>query len=501
MQIFAAEEKVARRELSQLTTDGFDNFVSKLGLNNNNALSAGTYEFNLVTRNRIKLEAAYRGSWVVGQVVDVVAEDMTRAGVNVTTSESDGAIPKKLQKAMIRLQIWNSLQLLIKWGRLYGGAIAVIQIDGQKMDTPLNLDRVGKGQFKGLVVFDRWQLNPDLFNLIKSGPNLGLPEYYDIVNNPAQLSPDAKTATGEIKVHHSRCIRYIGIDLPYFQAITEMMWGESVLERLWDRLISFDDATMNAANLVGRANLRTVGIDGLREILAAGGQAQAGLEAQFEMMRLLQVNEGLTLIDKNDTFATTSYTFAGLSDMMLQFGQQLSGASNIPLLRLFSQSPAGLNADGESDIRMYYDSINAQQKSKLTNPFEVVLKVMYRSEFGDAPPDDLDFNFVPLWQMDETDKANNGKTNAETIIGAYESGLTNRECSLKELKQTSSNTGLFSNITDEDIKEAANMADEPPLPDGDPNAADPAKEPSDKPVKSLDAKPSVVKRLKKWWSL
>lgn len=42
------------------TVDGFDNFISRLGLNNDNALSAGTYEFNLVTRNRILLEAAYR---------------------------------------------------------------------------------------------------------------------------------------------------------------------------------------------------------------------------------------------------------------------------------------------------------------------------------------------------------------------------------------------------------------------------------------------------------
>lgn len=494
MKVFAAEGKAAAR---LLTADGFDNFVSRLGLNNDNSLSAGTYEFNLVTRNRIKLEAAYRGSWIVGAVVDSVAEDMTRAGIEVTTNEDKSADLKDLYNAMSRLQIWNSISNNIKWGRLYGGSLGVLQIKGQDLATPLNLDTIAKDQFQGVIVFDRWQLNPVMTPVIDSGPDMGLPKLYQIVNNPMSMDPTAATATGQITVHHSRVIRYTGIDLPYFQAITEMMWGESILERLWDRLISFDSVTMSTANLVERANNRTVKVEGLREIIAAGGAAQKGLESQFEMMRSMQTNEGMTLLDKNDEFATTNYTFGGLSDVMLQFGQQLAGASGIPLVRLFGQSPAGLSATGEADIRMYYDNINAQQEAKLRNAFEILLKVMWRSTFGKPSPKDMEFTFVPLWQMSAMDKATIAKTNAETIIGAYEGGLTDRETSLKELRQSSGDTGLFSNITDEAIKEAE--GEEPPMPDApgvvDPNAPeiDPSKE--KEPVKNLDAKPKWYKRL------
>jgi phage-related protein (TIGR01555 family) len=503
MAVFREEAKVSR---AALTLDGFDNFISRLGLNNDNTLSAGTYEFNLVTRNRIKLEAAYRGSWVVGAVVDSVAEDMTRAGIDVSTNEADEDI-KDLQNAISRLQVWQSICLLSKWGRLYGGAIGVLQIEGQKLDTPLNLDTVGQDQFRGLVIFDRWQLNPILNDVIDSGPEMGLPKYYDIVNNPVSVEPNSPTATGQIRVHHSRCIRYTGIDLPFFQAITEMMWGESILERLWDRLISFDNATMSSASLIDRANLRTVGIEGLREIIAAGGEAQAGLVAMFEMMRSMQVNEGLTLIDKNDTFTSTAYSFAGLSDMMLQFGQQLAGASGIPLVRLFGQSPAGLSATGESDLRMYYDNINAQQEAKLRNGWEILLKVLWRSTFGKPAPKDLEFSFTPLWQMSATDKANNAKTQAETVIGAFEAGLTDRASSLKELRQSSGDTGIFSNISDEQIAEAE--LDEPPMPEDpaqDPNAEKPAPlpgeaDPEKEPVKNLDAKPiSAIGKMKRWLS-
>lgn len=509
--ITVPKSKVSLQQMTEIfssaaTTDGFDNFITKLGLNNDNTLSAGIYEFNLITRNRILLEAAYRGSWIVGAIVDSVAEDMTRSGVTITTNEAEENL-QELKNAQSRLQIWNSLSLLVKWGRLYGGSLGVLQIKGQDLRTPINLDTISKDQFQGIVVYDRWQLNPVVQDLIDSGPEMGLPKYYDIVNDPrstsggnagAPLNNDPNSGIGQIRVHHSRVIRMTGIDLPYFQAITEIMWGESVLEQLWDRLIAFDSATMSSANLIERASLRTVSVEGLRQIIAAGGAAQAGLISQFEMMRSMQMNEGLTLIDKQDMLETTSYTFAGLSDMMLQFGQQLAGAGKIPLIRLFGQAPPGLNSNGESDIRMYYDSINAQQESKLRNGVELVLKVLWRSTFGKPAPKDLQFNFTPLWQMSATEKVTNAKMTAETIIGAFEAALTDKGTAMKELRQSSSDTGIFSNITDEAITEAEE--EPPPMPETEGSSEEPLNPEAGKikkPIPSLDEKKSFFDRFKR----
>lgn len=480
--------------------DGFENFSSRLGLNqyNGNTLSQGFYDFNLVTNNRTQLEAAYRGSWIVGQMIDTVANDMVRAGVNISTSEGESDI-KDLLSAMSRLKIWQSLGDGVRWGRLYGGAIGVVQIKGQSLSSPIDLDTIDKDQFQGIAIYDRWQLNPVLMEVIDAGPDMGLPKYYQIVNNLNSVQPSDPTPTGELTVHHSRIIRFIGDPLPFFQAITNMMWGESVLERMWDRLISFDTVTMSTANLVDRANLRTVSIDGLRQIVSAGGPAQAGLEAQFEMMRRFQTNEGITLLDKEDAFQSTAYSFAGLDAVLLQFGQQLSGSSQIPLVKLFGQSPAGLSATGESDLRMYYDNINAQQEGKLRNGVELILKVLWRSTYGRPAPKDMEFTFAPLWQTSAMDKAVIAKSNAETIIGAYEAGLTDKSTSMKELRQSSGDTGLFNNITDEDIAEAEEDDENPPMPlelEGDPNAAPaPKQEEPKEPVKNLD---SAYTKIKRW---
>lgn len=443
---------------SRPTVDGYSNFVSRVGLNNDNTLSAGDYQFNQVTRNRIQLEAAYRGSWITGQVIDAYAEDMTRAGIDITTNDGEENL-EDLNASITQKRIWTSLASTIKWGRLYGGAIAYIQIEGQDPSTPLDVETVAKGQFQGLIVYDRWQVNPVATPSINSGPDMGLPVYYQIVNNPTGLDTAAPSASGEFRIHHSRVIRFIGIELPYWQAIVEQMWGESVLERLWDRLIAFDNVTMSTANLVDRANLRTVSIEGLRQIIAAGGSALDGLYAQFDMMRAFQTNQGLTLLDAQDKSDTTSYSFSGLPETILQFGQQLSGACQIPLVRLFGQSPVGLGATGEADIRMYYDSINAQQEARLRNPMHTVLQVMWRSTFGYAAPIDLKFKFTSLWQLTEADKANNKKVETETIIGAYESTLLTKAGAMKDMREIG-----FTNITDEDIADAEAQADEPPMP-------------------------------------
>lgn len=503
MTVYRAEAQIQKQRAQDLfkTVDGFDNFVSRIGLRNDNALSASTYTFDLTTRNRLKLEAAYRGSWVAGVVVDAIAEDMSRAGVDIQVAKDDGDI-RKIFNAVSRLQINQSLCEVVQWGRLYGGSIGVIQIKGQSLSSPLDVSTIAKGQFQGIVVFDRWMLNPVIQEPIDSGPDMGLPKYYDIVNAPDEMSPSYKpTSIDGKRVHYTRCIRGRGIKLPYFQAITEMMWDESVLERLWDRLISFDNATMSSASLIDRANLRTVKINMLREILAAGGEAANGLYAQFDMMRELQVNEGLTLLDKEDDFASTAYSFAGLSDMMLQFGQQLAGATGIPLVRLFGQSPAGLNSTGESDMRMYYDNINAKQESSLRNPWETLLKVLWRSELGKDAPDDMTFTFKPLWQMSATDKANNAKTTTETILGAFDSGVTSRKTTLTELRDASADTGVFANITDEEIDEAD--AEEPPMPDAPPGAEAGAAKPGEEPPAPKTPVPAVkvpsLDAATPWW--
>jgi uncharacterized protein len=441
----------AQSPVATKTGDSFQNLVARVGLGTNNQNSASEYGFSPVSRNRVQLEFVYRSSWIAGQAVDTVAQDMTREWVEIKGDVDPNNI-EKLNKATTRLKLRNAITDAIKWARLYGGCLAVLMIDGQKPETPLKLDTISEGQFKGLLVLDRWVVQPSLTELIEElGPDIGKPKFYDVI-------ADAQ-AMVKMRIHHSRVVRLEGVDLPYWQRIAENGWGQSVLERLWDRLIPYDSTTAGAAQLVYKAHLRTYKVDGLREIIAVGGKAFEGLVKQIEMIRTFQSNEGITLMDGKDEFEAHQYTFSGLSDLMMQFGQQISGALGIPLVRLFGQSPAGLSSTGESDIRNYYDNIAQEQEATLRDGLLKVYGALYRSELGEEPPENFDIEFRPLWQLSDKEKADMAQTVTTAVTGAYEAQIIDRSTALKELRQSAQVTGVFTNITDEDITEAEN---EPP---------------------------------------
>ncbi len=430
------------------TDDSFQNFGLRLGLAADNALADSDYQPSYLSRNRFRLESMYRGSWLVGAAVDSVAEDMTRAGI-----EYLGDLPPEdieaLGRAERTLQIWQRLLDVLKWSRLYGGALAFMAIDGQDATTPLRVETVTRGQFRGLIVFDRWQVQPSLGDLIdEPGSEYGLPRYYDV------LTRDGTLKEGALRMHHSRVLRVDGVTLPYQQKFAENYWGQSVIERVYDRLLAYDSATLGAAQLTYKAHLRTMKIEGLRQLIATGGAAYEAMVKQIDLIRKYQSAEGLTLLDADDDFETHTYTFAGLSDLLLQFGQQFSGALGIPLVRLFGQSPAGLNSTGDSDWENYYNNVSAQQEAHLRYPMTRLLPVMSQSVLGKPLPDGFDFRFASLWQMKETERATVAEAITRTIAGAVDTGLVSRATALKELRQQAERSGVWTNITDEEITDA-----------------------------------------------
>lgn len=442
--------------LLKFTADSFQNFAARVGLGAGSQHDQSTYSANYLSRNRLLVESMYRSSWVVGQVVDVVADDMTREGINMRGLQSPEDA-EEINQELDRLQVWDKLNKTIKWSRLYGGAIAVMMIDGQNVSTPLNINTVAKDQFKGLIVLDRWMVVPSLEDLVTEyGPYYGMPKYYDVITDSVGLCNQ--------KIHYSRVIRMDGVELPYWQAIAENLWGQSVIERLEDRLTIFDSATLGAGQLVYKAHLRTYKVKGLREIIAKGGRIYDALVKQIQQIRQWQSNEGMTLMDAEDTFETHQYSFTGLDNLLMQFGQQIAGATGIPLVRLFGQSPAGFSATGESDLSNYYDNINQQQEGRMRTPLQTLLAVVSLSKLGKALPDSFKFDFASLWQIDEKVKAEVANTVAQAVTTVEESGLISRKTALKELRQSSEVTGIFSHITDEEI-EAAD--DDPPPPKGE----------------------------------
>lgn len=428
------------------TVDSFQNFGLNLGMGTDNALADSTYGFNPISRQRTLLEWIHRGSWLGGVAVDLVADDMTRAGVEfgsvIKPDQGD-----RMHANAVSLAIWDGINDTVKWGRLYGGSLAVLQIEGQPLDTPLRVETVGRGMFRGLLSLDRWMVEPSLTDLVtEMGPSLGMPKFYTV-------NADAPAFRNQ-RIHHTRVIRLEGTRLPWNQRIGENLWGLSVYERLYDRMIAFDSASQGAAQLVYKSSIRTYKVNQMRQLIGGDAQAQMMLSKYVEMMRRFQGVEGVTLIDSEDDFVMSSNNgFAGIGDALAQFGQQISGALQIPLVRLFGQSPGGLNSSGSSDLVTYYDGIKHQQERWLKTGVDRIYRCIAAS-MGIPLPPEFAVRFRPLWQLNDNEKTTAAQQLTGAIVQAFDSGVVSRGTALRELKQGATVNGAWSNITDEEIEDA-----------------------------------------------
>ena len=441
------KKKTTRQAAVRHFADGLSNPLLRVGQWTPNTAQASRYVPQLKTLNRQELEWAYQSSWMCGLAVDVLAEDMTREGVDIKCDSPETI--DAINAAMDDLRVWDSICDAIKWSRLYGGAIAVMLINGQDVSSPLTA--IPRGAFRGLAVFDRWQLDQSEPEYVQElGPDFGKPAYYTVLQGNSELAADWKN------IHYSRVIRFEGRRLPFQLRQSYQGWGASVLEPLLDLVKAYDLATNGASQLLSKAYLRYYKVEGLRDILT-NSMAREGFLKQMDIMREFQGIEGLTLGDTSDDFQTLTYTFTGIPEIMLQIGQQVSGAIGVPLVRLFGQSPVGFNSTGESDLRIYYDNVKHDQDTDLRPGLKRILNALHESATGAKPCSGFGFEFRSLWQMTNEQKAAAAQSMSASIISALQADAISTSVALKELRKLSDVVGIFSSITDEDIAAADEM--------------------------------------------
>ncbi len=428
--------------------DAFSNPSFGLGFGSMSPVQGTQYPLTRMTQNYALINSLYRTNWVVQNVVNTVPEDMCREwfkvkGVGPEHMESLGRLQTKTR---LRQRILEGLE----WGRLYGGAIGVILIKGQDgiLDTPLDPGSIMPGSFAGLYILDRWTgCYPDM-GLVSdmSDPDFGLPKFYNITG------PELNIVA---RVHHSRVIRFIGRELPYIERIAEMWWGESEIEALYHDLTEHDNVKANMAALTFRANVDTMEMQNLDQILSVGNsEMQRRFWNAMSAQNILRSNYGTRVINKGDALHNTQYNFTGLEGVYNSMCLALCGASHIPATKLFGRAPAGLNATGDGDLKNYYDYIDTQRESKLRPVLEKLLPVMAMSCWGQAP-DDLEVTFPPLWTPTAREIADITKLKAEAIVSTFQSGLLDADTAQKELKALAEETGMFGSITDAEMERGA----------------------------------------------
>ena len=436
-----AREAREKRARSLNAMDGYGNMAAKLGAYSP-LLYNGVFLPNFVTRDTEELTNAYRTNWLAKKIIDMPAEDMTRAWYSLSTS-----LPKEdiqdLKELEARHSVKQEMTNAIRWARLYGGSIAIMVIRWQEdiLDQPLDMDAIFPEGFQGLLVLDRSTgIEPSLETVGDlDDPDYGLPEYYTV-----QI--EGKEGYESVKIHHSRVLRFIGRELPYEETIRENYWGASELEHIWEELQRWESTMTNIAQLVFQANVTTLKSDDIIATMATGTlEAQENVLKALALENDLRSSHGVQLLSSNDEMQNQSYNFAGLPDISEHFMINMAGAAEIPATKLFGRSPAGENATGESDLQNYYEMIVSLQERMLRPALEKLLPVMAISCWGFVP-EDLQIIFEPVRTMSLTEKMELADKHSQIVERMVRIGAISIEQAQAELKAWSERTEVFTKL-------------------------------------------------------
>lgn len=428
--------------------DAFSNPAARIGAGTMDLLNGTEYPLTRMTQNYQLLTSLYRDNWIVQNIVATIPNDIVRKWYEIKT----GAAPEyidEITRLERKTQLRKKILLGMYWGRLYGGAVGVILIKGHDdLSIPLDLDTVMPGSFLGLQILDRWSGVYPEGELVRdpSDPDFGLPAYYTIRDD----------ATGNMvaRVHHSRVVRFIGRELPWLEQVTELYWGESEIEAVYNEIVKRDNVSGNIAALTFRANVNYMETEGLDQLLGTGNtDMQRRFWNVMAAQSIMESNFGTRIINKGDAIHNTQYTFSGLSDVYDCVMMDVAGAARIPVTKLFGRSPAGMNSTGESDMRNYYDYIDGLRENEFRPAIERLLPIMALTAWGEIP-DDLDIGFPPMQTPDAKEIAEIAERKTNAILAVYQNDLIDAATAQQELQAMSDETGMFGKISDEAIKAA-----------------------------------------------
>lgn len=267
-------------------------------------------------------------------------------------------------------------------------------------------------------------------------------------------------------MHHSRVVKFPGRDLPYIERLIENHWGASELEHIFSELKKWDNTNFNIATMIFRANLLVYKKAGFEQMSIVPDHVRQQMLTEMDILSATMNNQGMQILCVEDQMHNlTNTAFSGLSQVMELFMLDIAGAAEIPVTKLFMRSPSGMNATGDSDMQIYYDSIAEKQESVLRPIYDKLLPILCMSALG-AIPDDLEYTFENIQTPTEAEKMGFATQITTAITGAYTSGVISQRTALQELSAHAGITDMWHSITDEDIEAADDIAAPPDEMDG-----------------------------------
>lgn len=374
-----------------------------------------------------ELTQLYLAEGLACRIVRSLPEDATREWVYIKQDKDRKIIDTECS----RLNAEYSFTEAGAYEQLYGGSIILMGIlDGRTADQPVNEKAIRDIVYLRIIDNTCIDITASEFDMDMSSPTFG-----KIIRYKVRQSINNQYI--EQMIHASRVLEFKSDQVPsqIYSGVTQSLkyWGIPKLQSIYSTLSAHGSILQNVSNILYEFNSGTYKLKNLSQLLAAGGE-----ELLYKRMQAIQAGTSTLnarILDSDESFQRDFASLASLDQLISVYMLQLCGVANIPMVRLFGKSPSGFSS-GEYDIKNYYDSVEVYQRTKLAPPLRYFFKLL---ALKNKLNPDVEFEFNSLYQLNEIEKvdlakkeAETKKLTAETEIMYIEQGIRDPEKVAKE---------------------------------------------------------------------
>lgn len=381
-----------------VVTDGYAEAFTGAGTRRDR--SSGTKIKSAVFLDNQTLADMYLGDGMARRIIDIPAEEMTRAGIDIENMEDD-VLEDSIEAKLDELDAMKHHNDALRWSRLFGGCAMVYGLnDGGTLDTPLNEDGIQDVEF--IRTYDRWQATIQSRYTDPALANYGDPEMW-------QISP--MSGGNSYYVHESRLHMFDGDAVPDSLRYSNQGWGCSTLQSCIDQLTRLGMSHQWANMLLERSQQAVHSIPGLSTTLRQPNGEQM-MQKRVDVVDMVRGILNTIVIDGEEDYTVTSQSMTGIPDVLDRFAEALSAVTGIPVTVLMGRSPGGMSATGKSDLDNWYARIESMQNDILRKPLVRLIRYI-KIALGAGSEIDFKLCFKPLAIMSDTEKATVDKLKAD----------------------------------------------------------------------------------------
>lgn len=354
-------------------------------------------------------------------VAETTAEEMTREWGKVKGNDHERV--EAIEEELERLNVRDLMRKHVETDHLYGGSQMFIRIKGQedKANLPLLLTPKGvkKGSLEGFTVIEPIWTTPSVYNA--TDPTL--PDFF----KPSQWFVMGRDT------HCDRLMTLVMRPVPDMLKPAYNFRGVSMSQLMKPYVERFQRTVDSVSDLVHSYSITGLKTD-MSSILSGGQNGANQLIARAKIFTQFKNNQNLMITDTSneEEFFQLNTPLSTLDALQDQSLQMLAMPAKIPLVKLLGTPPSGLSANSDGEIRVYYDHIAALQNGHLLPQMQVILKLVQLSLFGDID-ESIFFQFNPLYQLDDVQKATVNLTKAQTADLYMQAGVLDQETVLDVL--------------------------------------------------------------------